>query len=359
MGSIEYQQRLLQDELTPRWRVIAAQPACTNFSKVPLPQSDRERLLYPGCNDANFLAEIELHDISTASAGQELDHSLQDIAGISHLAFLQRLEFPINEHYVVLYRSTRFPTAERIRDVAEKGIINNAGQGRLRSLYKSPAYLAERDNVLQSPHLAAAIMPQERIVSGVPVFFSVLDALGVHGEFRDSDADQVIISAIAIPKRLLDDGLQLIYNPPVVKDHDDDSHDLPINKFRQFGHSMDRNCLAYRVYPDSGYYRQVFGLQLYEAYLKNLPRDGSHIKEIGVQMIHFLVDLYGINLIVAPDRNVIQINGRDLHGQDIYSHRDILFGLSGGMDALGLERNPVSHLPFRIQEICLCGNREE
>ena len=72
---------------------------------------------------------------------------------------------------------------------------------------------------------------------------------------------------------------------------------------------------------------------------------------LGIQVRHFLTDLFGIDMKIEPKTDDIIINGKKISGSTVYKNIDFLFGLTGGMDALGLERNKASHLPFRLQEI--------
>lgn len=353
-SNLDYQHWVVETELVRKWRDRTAIPARTKFSKTPMTDGDRRKIFFQESLDNKLLDCVELQDIEiNGNERVTIDRTLATIPGMKELAFLQRMEFPFKGHYVVLYRSTRFPTPERIKSLAERGVIGNFGQSRLKTLYENAQYREERQRVISSSHLAAAIMPQERIVKGLPVFFSVLDAIGVHGEFRDNDLDQVIITAFAIPLDVLKGEVKLIYNPPVVIDHDDVSHDREITKFRQHWLGMDKNSLSYRTYPDSNYYRQVYGLQLYEAYLQGLPRERIPLQDLGIQMRHLLVDLYGIETKVDSHRDVVEINGQEIRGNVVFNHRDFLFGFTGGMDALGLERNPSQHLPFRLQELKL------
>ncbi|MFA6081485.1 MAG: hypothetical protein WC741_03695 [Patescibacteria group bacterium] len=347
----EFQSRLVQGELIRKWRKITSEPAVTKFSRAPLPESTRERLFLEKDLDGELLNKVSLVDVDIEDNILP-DSLLREIPGMRELAFLQGTLFPqINQHYVELFRSTRFPTPERIRQIKSNGIVDNAGQDRLNELYNNPQYKEERQRVLSPGPLATAILPQERIVPGLPVFPSVLDALGVHGEFRHQDLDQVIISVFAIPLSVLEKEIQLFYNPPVVVNHVDETHDLELKKFRPYWNVRNNGKLSYRVFPDSAYYRRVFGLQIYEAYLKGKFLNNETFDRLGIQVRHFLTDLYGIDMEIEPRTDTIRINGKSIPGATVYKNIDFLFGLTGGMDALGLERNKASHLPFKLQEI--------
>ena len=232
MGRNEYQSNLVQKELIHKWREITRKPAVTKFSRAPLPENTRERLFNEKDLDDRLLDGVTLKDVDVND--NILPESLKIIPGMEELAFLQRMHFPINEHYVTLFRSTRFPTPRRIQQISQYGIVDNAGQDRLDKLYGDPKYKRERELVLKSGSLATAILPQERIVPGLPVFSSVLDAFGVHGEFRHEDTDQMIVSIFAIPLSVLENEVKLFYNPPVVVNHEDASHDVEIKKFRPY-----------------------------------------------------------------------------------------------------------------------------
>ncbi len=346
----EFQSHLVRGELVRKWKKITTEPAVTKFSRAPLPETTRQRLFSEDNLDSNLLDEINLAEVLIDDDVLR-DPLLKVIPGMKELAFLQRMQFPINEHYIVLFRSTRFPTPERIRQISRDGIIENAGQDRLEALYNDPAYLKERESVLSSGPLATAILPQERIVPGLPVFPSVLDAFGVHGEFRHPDLDQIMISVFALPLSILGKDVSLFYNPPVVVNHEDESHDLEITKFRPYWNIRNSGNLSYRIFPDSAYYRRVFGLQLYETYLKGKMLNNETFNQLGIQIRHFLTDLYGIDMCIKPGEDTISINGTDIPGSVVFKNIDFLFGLVGGMDALGLERNRTSHLPFKLQEI--------
>lgn len=329
-------------DLRSRWINVLGRRSNTLFSYTPFPEAKRDEVLtYENYNQAN-LSDISVCEVDCS--GADVGSVLAEIPGMQELAYLQRLSFPtINDNYFVGYRAINFPTPRKIRDVILHQKVGNGEQVRLKGLYDNSAYQTSRVNILSDPEIGLQILPQERIVDGLPVFNGVTDAIGVHNNFRDENLDAVLLMVIGIPLTLMESNtVNLWCNPAVVREYSDGSQDfkIPLNYFK-------RNKLIPGRYHPSRQQLGRRGIYLYEMYLQNFPRSKDEWDRLGIQTQYFLAELRGIDANLGRSH----IDRKFIDDGTLNSNHDILFGMWGGPDGFGAERNPVSYLPFRVWEV--------
>ncbi len=335
----EYQ-GLIHNDLRLRWFGVTTGLSNTKFSRAPFPAERIGSLTDRGNYEPSLTDGLEMNEVDYS--GIDLPEALEQIPGMRELAYLQRLSFPMTEYFTA-YRVVNFPTPRKIADVMYHDRRGNGEQARLMGLYGLPTYQEARGAALANPALGIGMIPQERIVKGLPVFNSVTDAIGIHGNFRDPDLDAVILMVLGIPlDKFRDNKLELWSNPAVVPDYFDSSRDfrIPPEYFKR------NKKIEGRFHPS----RQMLGrrgIHLFEMYLKGLPIESDKWGALGVEVKYFLTELRGI----VPNYGRVEIEGHHIDDSVLSENHDILYGMWGGSDGMGAERNPVAHLPFRVWEI--------
>jgi hypothetical protein len=199
--------------------------------------------------------------------------------------------------------------------------IPNYEQERILELYNSQKYQAKRNKIKKDKNFW--VVPQERVVPGLPMFALVNDALQIHHAFRGKK-DKVAMIVIHIPYKLFGKKIKLIANPAIDLDYDNRERDCEITDFIKNGGGVvdfDYNTLRAR------------GIDLHEVFAKNLPWTLNEMNELGISQEFFLLDIYEIqekdkkitNKLFA-DSNLLNKNQYFLHGffgdQNIFARRE-------------------------------------
>jgi len=263
---------------------------------------------------------------------QPLNSPLNEIKGLDTLFSLQALSKP---GCVTVFRAIRFPNPERIINVISKtGITEvNYEQERLERLYTSKRYHQYRNKIMRNKSFS--FQPQERIVSGLPVFFFINDAIQIHNSYR-GDLDRILIVVAFIPKNIIDDNTIDIYsNNAFASNYNDDSHDYNIVEYIDID----------GVYkPDFDYYR-FKGIELYEAFISKFPSTLDKALSLGIKQKIFMLDLYRCK---RKDDELCEINV-ELTKSDLKRLYEVAPGFVGSSNLLA--RMQGLYLPFKCHEV--------
>lgn len=250
----------------------------------------------------------------------KLSGILGKIEGLDILAGLQKIQ---RKDCLTLYRAVRFPTERRLYEMMlDYGCaIANYEQERILELYESKEYLSKRKKIQQDKNFW--IVPQERVVHGLPMFSLVNDALQIHYSFR-GEKDKVAIIAIHIPHNLLKSKIKLISNSAIDIDYRECSRDFEIKDFiRKESGIIDFDYKSLRAR----------GIDLHEIYAQNLPWCLSDCKKIGIEQEFFILDIFEIKNNIKKnikklfnDTELLKKNKFFLHGffgdQNIFARRE-------------------------------------
>lgn len=251
---------------------------------------------------------------------------------IEGLAILAGLQSQLKKGSLTLFRAVRFPTFKRIYEtVSDHGYtVANHEQERILALYQQPDY-RQRRNEIMSDHLFWT-QPQERVVSGLPLFCLVNDALQIHRAYR-GEKDRVLIVALHIPHELLETRrIRLIANTAIDLDYENTERDFEIKNFyRENGvWEIDFEALRCR------------GIDLHEMYTNDLPFDGKHASAMGIAQDFFLLDIYRL-----VDRKHMQELFADT--ELLRAHKKFLHGFFGDQNIFG--RREATYLPYQCQKV--------
>jgi hypothetical protein len=244
------------------------------------------------------------------------------------LDILKNLQSRTKRNCLTLYRAIRFPTFARTHEtVTQYGLsMSNYEQERILAIYDDPNYREIRSG-LDSRFL----VPQERVIPGVPVFGLVNDAVQIHRAFR-SDKDRVLITSIHIPKTQLDCNIDLIANSAIDIDHRCDDRDYSIRRL------VERDGY---YYIDYAHYRTL-GLDIYEMYLQGVGYNMGEHNNLGIEQRFYLLDIEKIN------RSLLKAIQED---PDLKKKQQYLRGFFGEQNIFG--RRPATHLPLSCYEVTL------
>lgn len=286
-----------------------------------LPPEIRRKLL---AENLSLINDLEFKGMSFPPLCQELS----GIGGMNILSGLQKLGKDGN---LTVFRAIRFPTLLRIwKTVYELGLsIPNYEQERILQMYGDNEYMKKRNEMKRYPRLGT--QPQERIVSGVPVFCLANDALQIHHAYR-SERDRVLIIAIHVPYELLNsDNVSLTANTTIDLEFNDTERDVRITKFQEKEglYIVDYKALRVR------------GIDLHEMYFKGLPFDLEGHKLVGIEQRFFLLDIYQVDI---KDSRIMDL-GTDI----LEEHEYFLHGFFGDQNVFG--RGVSRHLPFQCHEV--------
>jgi hypothetical protein len=312
-------------EIQATWIEATKQPSGNLASNAPLPRSIRDQLFSADSLDMSQLDTIEFFPREWPDA----PHVSQEFPGLHQIIGLQRLSKP--EH-LTLYRSIRFPTPKRVVDaLRHDGVcLDNFEQERLRLLYTDDHYLRQREQILSKREFQ--FLPQERIVSALPVFLYANDALQVHSAFRQSRQEIVLLAVCYIPKSLLINGsLTLSGNPPFALSFDDSSFDFQIEAFVEEDG---------RYVPNLAQFRSV-GIELYETYLRGFPREFGQLANLGITTSFFVVMLQKIDKPIAEQLGNLHCIPESLRTSELY-------GVFGNWSSFF--RRPTRYLPTIVAE---------
>jgi hypothetical protein len=205
----------------------------------------------------------------------------------------------------------------------------NYEQERILQLYGCSKYLEKRETLKRDSNFWT--QPQERVITGVPVFNLVNDALQIHKAYR-GERDRVLIIGIHIPHNLIMGGdLELIANTAIDLDYHNDARDYRITDFKKR-----EGCMVI----DYGALR-VRGIDLHEMYIKGLPFDLDGHKLLGIEQKFFLSDIYSVDIKNPQFQNL----GTDV----LKNHEYFLHGLFGDQNVFG--RGVTKYLPSRCYEV--------
>jgi hypothetical protein len=272
--------------------------------------------------------KISLKEIQFARLG---DKTLDNIEGLNILAGLQGKS---RKGYLTLFRAVRFPTYKRIYEVLSKSgfTISNFEQERILDLYTNKEYIAKRTQIQEDSRFW--VMPQERVVHGVPLFTLVNDALQIHRAFRGKE-DKVLIIAIHIPRELVESGkLKLIANTAIDLDYTNTDRDWMITDFSEKNGIFEPDYEALRMR----------GIDLHEMYSQDLPMGLQSAQALGITQEFFLLDIYEITDLEA-------INALRQETILLKEHKNFLHGFFGDQNIFG--RRSAKYLPFRCSQVSL------
>jgi|GEM_PF-1880397 len=248
---------------------------------------------------------------------------LGELKGLDVLAGLQKIK---KKNCLTVFRAVRFPTYKRLHEmVSEYGcVIPNYEQERILKLYNSKKYLAKRNKIKKDKNFW--VVPQERVVPGLPMFSLANDALQIHHAYRGKQ-DQVAMIAIHIPFELFEKRVKLIANPAIDLDFDNCDRDCEITDFvKNGGGKVDFDYEALRAR----------GIDLHEVFAQNFPWSLIEMKELGISPEFFLLDIYEMQdkekktvKKLFADSELLKKNQYFLHGffgdQNIFARRESRF----------------------------------
>ncbi|MBW2967086.1 hypothetical protein KY362_01225 [Candidatus Woesearchaeota archaeon] len=288
------------------WAANMLRPSGNLTTNDSVPDHLMQRLLQ---EDDSLLEELVLEEM--------------DCRGLEVLKELQGLS---SQGCVTFYRAVRFPTVKRIHEtVTHYGMsMSNYEQDRILYMYLDTAYEAKRRGAMRDSRL---LVPQERVVEGLPVFGLVNDALQIHRAYRSAE-DRVLMVAAHVPKYLIDGKLRLVANTAIDLHYSDNTRDVDIVRFK--GGKI-----------DYAHYRAL-GVDVHEMYLQG---GGFNIEEhssFGITQRFFLIDTKRIDSVeLARIRSEPGLKEREW-----YMH-----GFFGDQNVFG--RRPSEHVPVTCREVRL------
>jgi hypothetical protein len=311
------------------WINGASKPSGNHTSNLPL-DNDLLNLLMENhvsidsFNNSLFFKEIKF---------PKLDLNTNHVKGLNVLSGLQNINKP---DCVSVYRAIRYPTPKRILQIVlDSGVSTiNYEHQRLLKIYEDEEYRRKREQLKKDPRFS--FQPQERIVPGLPIFFSVNDAIHIHRAYR-SENDLIVVAVAFIPHaQLKNDSVEIFSNYALVQNYSDSDGDKKITHYRKLNTG--------RVVP---FYKalNLEGNLVYETYCTGIPQSVSDSKTKGIEQRFFLIELYKPQI----DSQIKTINGvflsNDLMANDSY----YLYGFWG--DDNIFMRKPSEYLPNTIYEI--------
>lgn len=314
------------EEMLDIWEESTKQSSGNLVSNAPLPDSIRKKILQTD----NFDYQKMKRNIKFNPTNfLELQGKINRIPGFEILSGLQNLFIP---NYLTLFRAVRFPTPKRICQLVNEGYsISNYEQERLQELYHNPQYIKKREEILKDPWFP--LIPQERIVKGVPAFLFANDAIQIHNAYR-SDIDKIALIALFIPSNLLENKqIELYSNTAIDVNIEGNYPDKIINHFEK----QDEG----RIIPN--YKKLLLNPQnIYESYLQGLPFKLKKCEEKEIQQRFFILDLYKFRKFNDNFDFLSQY-------KNILKYESFLHGFNGENSFIG--RKKSEYLPFKCAEI--------
>ncbi len=259
------------------------------------------------------------------------DEKLNAAVGLNIVAGLQNLS---KREYLTLFRAIRFPTYKRMCTVlTDTGFtISNFEQERILSLYTNPRYLDKRNEIQKDSRFW--VVPQERVVQGVPLFCLMNDALQIHRAFR-GDEDIVMIAVVHIPKELIvSKSIKFVANTAIDLDYKNTDRDIVVTDYKD----EDGRCV-----PDYEILRAK-GVDLHEMYTTDLPLELEKINELGIKQEFYFLDIYKITDLDAIN---CMFNDADL----LKRNKHFLHGFFGDQNIFG--RRKAAYLPYSCSRVTL------
>lgn len=266
-----------------------------------------------------------------------IENSLKAINGINILNALQNLYLA---NHLSLYRVIRYPTVDRIYDTIKKNGLStlNYEQDRLLTFYNDSSYIKSREDITKDSRFW--VIPQERIVNGLPVFFYANDAINIHRCFRRK-RDLILVVAAFIPKELLFNKTLKIYsNRPFTKNYFDATADRLIE---DYCHNNDE-----RILHDQELLH-IKGIDPYETYIKGLPHTISKCNSIGIKQRYFLIEIKKVTV----DNKKYFINGIKISSEIMKKYPNVFSSIWGDDDLFS--RRKTDYLPINCFELFKAG----
>ena len=314
------------------WQKVATQPSGNYASNLPLDVDLLEKLMENHISDEYFNEQISL----TLTKFPKHDNTLSQVDGLDILAGIQGF---YKKDCVTVYRAIRFPTPRRILKMAkERGIsMLNFEHERLLRIYEDPTYIKKREEIKMDPKFS--FLPQERIVPGLPIFFSVNDAIHIHRAYR-SENDIIGLSVAFIPYDLIKkDKIEIFSNYALVQDCYDSDGDKKLHYFKQLG-STKQFIPFYKAL-------NMEGNMVYETYCKGVPEQLNDCSNLGIEQKHYLLEIYKPKIDIKQKK----INNIDLSGNIFEQNPYFLYGFWG--DDNIFMRRPSEYLPKTCYEVKL------
>jgi len=277
-----------------------------------MPEKIRQVLLE---EDSSLRNKLSFEEINFP----KLSGLLGEIKGLEILSGLKKIN---KKGCLTLYRAMRFPPYKRMYELGcNYGCaIANYEQERILELYNDKKYKAKRNQIQKNKNFW--VIPQERVVCGLPAFSLVNDALQIHQAFRGKK-DKVVMMAIHIPHKILKTKVRLIANPAIDESYDICDRDYEIKDF------VNNDGIIGFDYS----FLRAKGIDLYEIYAQNMPWSLSDMKKIGISHDFFLLDIYEIQgkdkkkiKRLFDNNKLLKENQYFLHGfrgdQNIFARRE-------------------------------------
>lgn len=311
---------MLQESIINEWRKQLSEPSGSLTTNEAMPSELIDKLLDEGLS---LKEKIIFEEVSFPLLGNNLD----SVVGLNIIAGVQSKN---RKGYLTLFRAIRFPTYKRIHEVAKTYgyAFSNYEQDRILAFYNHRDYQKKRGEIIKDHRFWT--QPQERVVSGLPLFSLVNDALQIHYSFRGK-TDFILLVAIHIPQGLLQSGkIKLISNSAIDLDYKNEEREWEIKDFieKESSYSIDYKALRAR------------GIDLHEIYSKDLPHNLEEAQKIGIEQEFCLLQTYHLNSEldrVIDDTKILKENDWFLHG---------IFG-----DQNVFARRRAKHLPLKCYNI--------
>jgi hypothetical protein len=264
-----------------------------------------------------------------------VNESVGNITGLRILITLQNL-FMAN--HLTVFRVIRYPTLARLYNALTiYGLSSiNYEQERLLSFYNEQTYKHKRAQIRKDKRFH--VLPQERIVKGLPVFFNINDAVNIHSCFR-RNKDLILIIVAFLPAELIfQKKLKIYSNRPIVKNYSDDDFDILVEDFILNNHKG--------VVPDR-HLLDIKGINIYEVYLKSLPNTIQKCNSMKIENKFFLMELEKAKV----NKKKFSINGFAISNNTMKKYENVFSSIWGDDDLLN--RQKTNYLPSNCFELSI------
>lgn len=292
-----------------QWREECKNLSGSLTTNGPMPQQLIEKLLE---ENVSLKGKLSFEEVTFRKLGGLLD----SVPGLDILAGLQKRT---NADCLTLFRAIRYPTYKRMYDaVAQYGCsISNYEQERILEFYRNEDYGRKRKEIMSDQRFWT--QPQERVVSGLPLFSLINDALQIHYSFR-ADTDMVAMAVVYIPYHLLESSkVKLIANAAIDLAYDNSERDFAVADFirKEDHYQIDYAALRAR------------GIDLHEIYSQGIPLTLKEAQALGIEQEFFLLDVYRIDdkkiSALLDNAKLLKENAYFLHGffgdQNVFARR--------------------------------------
>lgn len=308
------------EKQTKVWKSTSYEKTRTLTTNAPMPKEIYRKLF--STKKMNYPTPV-----FKQSNFPKLDKPLSNIRGMTILSGLQKIH---KNYCITLFRTIRFPTLSRLYETIHVHGLSesNYEQERILGIYADRNYIAIRKKIRNDSRFYT--QPQERVVSGLPIFYLANDALQIHSSYRNN-IDKVLFVVSHIPKRLFDKkAIELYSNVPIDLNYSDMINDVIITDFNG-GKNPKINISNL----------QIKGVNPYELYLKKLPLNLIEQQKLGISFRFFILDLYRIN--------PTNLKGISQNVNILKKYGYFLKGFFGDYNTFG--RTPAKYLPFGCYEV--------